>query len=314
NLSMARQPREGSEEFDQRQKAYQRVMTPRDSSQAQKTTNPPAQTFASALRIRGMIQLLHVFDARDGTSSNIPDQHVRLWQDKDNGTVVANDPKYPGDQVDLPDYPHEEYDRLRLQYQERWNEGFQKRMDDRWNSTKKEARSGNPPMSSRQPNDRPSNAPKKNLRFSFKGKDGSCYACRGFGHFMNDPKCPKKTEKVHFARMMEEDEVDDETTFYISAGSDSEVQPDPGQMEQEGDAYAAALYDNEYEADDLYACNGYSYEQTYLTNEEEYCEHATARLSTLMEEPYIDYDNAEFPHEEGVMDYGDFMAGIQEIP
>ncbi|KAL0565008.1 hypothetical protein V5O48_017023 [Marasmius crinis-equi] len=119
---MARQPREGSEEFDQRQKAYQRVITPRDSSLAQKATNPPAQTFASALRIRGMIQLLRVFDARDGTSSNIPDQHVRLWQDKDDGTVVANDPKYPGDQVNLPDYPHEEYDRIHLQYQERWNE------------------------------------------------------------------------------------------------------------------------------------------------------------------------------------------------
>ncbi|KAL0564127.1 hypothetical protein V5O48_017928, partial [Marasmius crinis-equi] len=75
NLSMARQPREGSEEFDQCQKAYQWIIITQDSSLTQKATNPPAQTFASALRIRGMIQLLCVFDTRDGMSCNIPDQH-----------------------------------------------------------------------------------------------------------------------------------------------------------------------------------------------------------------------------------------------
>ncbi|KAL0565009.1 hypothetical protein V5O48_017024 [Marasmius crinis-equi] len=131
---------------------------------------------------------------------------------------------------------------------------------------------------------------------------------------MNDAKCPKKQEKVHFARIMEDDEPDDETTFLISSGDDTDPETAQENVEQEGDAYAAALYDNEYEPDDLYALEGYSYEQTYLAHEEQCCDRATTRLATLLEEPYDIYDYSELPHEEGFMDYGEYMAGIQEIP
>ncbi|KAL0563289.1 hypothetical protein V5O48_018783, partial [Marasmius crinis-equi] len=99
--------------------------------------------------------------------------------------------------------------------QQQWNNDFKRRMEDRRNSPRQDNRSGNRP-----PNDRPNNDRQKNVRFSFKSKDGSCYACGAFGHFMNDPKCPKKTERVHFARMMEDDEPDDETTFLISSEHD----------------------------------------------------------------------------------------------
>ncbi|KAL0571045.1 hypothetical protein V5O48_010913 [Marasmius crinis-equi] len=186
--------------------------------------------------------------------------------------------------------------------QQKWNKGFAERQAERRTPPKP---ANSTPNVSRAP---------RQIRVSRMDRNGSCWACKGFGHFMNDPKCPKRTSKVQFARILEEHEPDDKTTFRISIGEDETEADEPAQDTQE-DPYAARLYKEDIDEDGLGqdAQNAFAYEQTYTLNQGDNSR-GGARLATTYEPPYIDEDNAEFPHEEGVLDYGEYWRSIQEIP
>ncbi|KAL0568771.1 hypothetical protein V5O48_013212 [Marasmius crinis-equi] len=188
--------------------------------------------------------------------------------------------------------------------QTKWNAGFKQRQEDRRQAP---ARNNPTPNASRAP---------KQLRVSRMGPDGSCWGCGKFGHYMNDPNCPKRSSGVQFARVLEDHEPSDETTFVISIGGDEDPAEEDTPPEQEdGDPYATRMFDDEMDEDDLglETKNAYMFEQTYAISGGS-TGRGHAILSTIQEPPYIDEDNAEFPHEEGVMDYGEYWRSIQEIP
>ncbi|KAL0569949.1 hypothetical protein V5O48_012015 [Marasmius crinis-equi] len=134
---------------------------------------------------------------------------------------------------------------------------------------------------------------------------------------MNNPACPNRTSKVHYARILEEHEPDNETTFLIliGGGEIKKETADKQVQDTQEDPYATRLYDKEIDEDRLgqEVQSVFAYKQTYMLSQGDSNERG-ARLARIHKPPYIDEDNTEFPHEEGVLDYGEYWQSIQEIP